>query len=132
MSGKYTEVEVSYEVYTQYNRTGWKIENKNKLFYEHEIQFSALIGGVNNAFENFREFITEYDETEKKAVHKVLVKRLYDCLIFLPKNDRRLIEMLFFEEMTGRECAEMYGVNQKNINKRKQQILGTLHKLLVK
>ena len=45
ISGKYTEVEVSCEVYTQYNRTKLAIENNNSSFFEHEIQFSALIGG---------------------------------------------------------------------------------------
>ena len=39
ISGKYTEVEVSCEVCTQYNRTKWAIENNNSSFYNHEIQF---------------------------------------------------------------------------------------------
>ena len=46
------------------------------------------------AFENFREFITEYDDVEKKSAHKMLVEKLYDCLIFLPESERELIEML--------------------------------------
>ena len=57
ISKSYVEVEVSCEVYTQYNRTKWAIENNNSSFYNHEIQFSALIGGKDGAFENFREFI---------------------------------------------------------------------------
>lgn len=132
MSGKYTDVEVTDEVYIHYNRTQWNIDDNDDSFFKHEIQFSALTGGLNDAFENFREFKTEYDETEKKAVHKVLVKRLYDCLNFLPENDRKLIQMIFFEGKSERECAEIYGVNQKNINKRKKQILCTLYKLMVK
>ena len=132
ISGKYTEVEVSYEVYTQYNRTGWKIENNNNSFYGHEIQFSALIGGKDGTFENFREFINEHEDVEEKAVYKVLIERLYDCLIFLPESDRELIEMLYFENMTERECAEFYGISQKNINKKKAKILCKLNKLLEK
>ena len=130
ISKSYVEVEVSCEVYTQYNRTKWAIENNNSSFYNHEIQFSALIGGKDGAFENFREFITEYDDIEKKAAHKMLVEKLYDCLIFLPESDRELIEMLYFEDMTERECAKFYGVNQKNINKKKKRILYKLYKLL--
>ena len=45
ISKSYVEVEVSCEVYTQYNRTKLAIENNNSSFFEHEIQFSALIGG---------------------------------------------------------------------------------------
>lgn len=132
ISKSYVEVEVSYEVCTQYNRTKWAIENNNSSFYNHEIQFSALIGGKDGAFENFREFITEYDDVEKKAAHKMLVEKLYDCLIFLPESDRELIEMLYFENMTERECAEFYGISQKNINKKKAKILCKLNKLLEK
>ena len=54
------------------------------------------------------------------------------ALFFLPKNDRKLIEMLYFENMTERECAEFYGISQKNINKKKTNILCKLNKLLEK
>lgn len=130
ISKNIVEIEVSDTIYTQYNRTEWNIKNNNNSFYEHEIQFSALIGGTDNAFENFREFITEYDETEKKAVHKVLVKRLYDCLNFLPENDRKLIEMIFFEEKSERECAEILCISQQNLHKKKKRVLANLNKFL--
>lgn len=70
ISKKVVEVEVSDEVYTQYKRTKWAIENNNSSFYEDEIQFSALIGGHENAFENFKEFKTDYNvETETDRKH---------------------------------------------------------------
>lgn len=132
ISKSYVEVEVSCEVYTQYNRTKWAIENNNSSFYNHEIQFSALIGGKDGAFENFREFITEYDDIEKKAAHKMLVEKLYDCLIFLPESERELIEMLYFENKTERECAEILCTTQQNVHKKKKKILCKLNKLLEK
>ena len=113
VSKKYVDVEVSEEVRVHYNRTQWNIDDNNGSFYNHEIQFSALIGGKDGTFENFREFIN-------------------DCLIFLPESDRELIEMLYFENMTERECAEFYGISQKNINKKKVKILCKLNKLLEK
>lgn len=132
VSKKYVDVEVSEEVRVHYNRTQWNIDDNNKSFYNHEIQFSALIGGKDGTFENFREFINEHEDVEEKAVYKVLIERLYDCLIFLPESDRELIEMLYFEGMTERECAEFYGISQKNINKKKAKILCKLNKLLEK
>ena len=57
ISKKIVEVEVSNEVRTHYNRTQWNIDDNDESFFKHEIQFSALIGGHENAFENFREFI---------------------------------------------------------------------------
>ena len=130
MSKKYVDVEVSEEVRIHYNRTQWNIDDNNESFYNHEIQFSALIGGKDGTFENFREFINEHEDVEKKAVHKVLVERLYDCLIFLPESDRELIEMLYFENMTERECAEILCVSQQNLHKKKQRVLFKLNKLL--
>ena len=130
MSKKYVDVEVSEEVRIHYNRTQWNIDDNNESFQHHEIQFSALIGGKDGTFENFREFINEHEDVEKKAVHKVLVERLYDCLIFLPQSDRELIEMLYFENMTERECAEILCVSQQNLHKKKQRVLFKLNKLL--
>ena len=130
MSGKYTDVEVTDEVYIHYNITQWNIDDNDDSFFKHEIQFSALTGGLKDAFENFKEFKTEYDETEKKAVHKVLVKRLYDCLNFLPENDRKLIQMIFFEGKHERECAKILCISQQNLHKKKKRILANLNKLL--
>lgn len=130
MSKEYVDVEVSEEVRIHYNRTQWNIDDNNESFYNHEIQFSALIGGKDGTFENFREFINEHEDVEKKAVHKVLVERLYDCLIFLPESDRELIEILYFENMTERECAEILCVSQQNLHKEKQRVLFKFNKLL--
>lgn len=129
ISKKIVDVEVSDEVYTQYNRTQWGIENNNKSFYKHEIQFSALKCGKDNEFENFKEFIKE-KYTEEEAVHKMLVAKLYDCLNFLSEKDHKLIEMLFFDRMTERECAEILCTTQQNVHKKKMRILCRLYKLL--
>ena len=131
ISKKLVEVVVSDKVRTHYNRTQWNIDDNDESFYKHEIQFSALIGGHKNAFENFKEFITDYD-IEEETDRKIFVERLYNCLKLLSESERDLIIILFFENKTERECAEFYDVNQKNINKRKAKILCKLNKLLEK
>lgn len=131
ISKKVVEVEVNDEVRTHYNRTQWNIDDNNESFFKHEIQFSALIGGYENAFENFKEFMTDYD-VEKETDHKMFIEKLYNCLELLSGSERELIKMLYFENKTERECAEFYGINQKNINKKKAKILYKLNKLLKK
>lgn len=131
ISKKIVEVEVSDEVCTQYKRTKWSIENNNSSFYKHEIQFSALIGGYENAFENFKEFKNSFD-VEEETDRKIFIEQLYSCLRLLSESEHDLIIMLFFENKTERECAEFYGVSQKNINKKKANILCKLNKLLKK
>lgn len=131
ISKKVVEVEVSDEVRIHYNRTQWNIDDNNESFYKHEIQFSALIGGHENAFENFKEFMTDYD-VEKETDRKMFIEKLYNCLELLSESERELITMLYFENKTERECAEFYGISQKNINKKKTKILCKLNKLLKK
>lgn len=75
ISKKIVEVEVSNEVRTHYNRTQWNIDDNDESFFKHEIQFSALIGGHENAFENFREFIPDYD-VEKEIYRKIFIEIL--------------------------------------------------------
>lgn len=128
LSKRYLEVEVSDEVYTYYKRTGWAIENNDRLFYEHEIQFSMLKGGKDGAFENFHEFISDEDTAEKY----IMSEKLNNALETISSKDRELIEMLYYKGMTERECAKYYGISQKNIHKKKVRILDDLHKLLKK
>ena len=35
----------------------------------------------------------------------------------------QLISLIYFENKTERECAEIYAISQKNINKKKKRIL---------
>lgn len=128
VSKRYAEVEVSDEVYTYYKRTGWAIENNDRSFYEHEIQFSMLKGGLDGAFENFHEFISYEDTVEKY----IMAEKLNNALKIISSKDRELIEMLYYKGMTERECAVYYGISQKNIHKKKARILDDLHKLLEK
>lgn len=124
---KYVEIEVSESVRTYYNRTQWNIDDNDESFYKHEIQFSSLTGGTDRAFENFHEFI------EKDSVENYLmIEELNKALKKLTTQDRELIEMLYYKGMNERECAAYYGINQKNIHKKKVRILDNLHKLLEK
>ncbi len=128
LSKRYLEVEVSDEVYTYYKRTGWAIENNDRSFYEHEIQFSMLKGGKDGAFENFHEFIS-YEDTAEKYI---MSEKLNKALETITSKERELIEMLYYKGMTERECAKYYGISQKNIHKKKVRILDNLYKLLEK
>ena len=129
ISKKVVEVEVSDEIRTHYNRTQWNIDDNNESFYKHEIQFSALIGGYENAFENFKEFMTDYD-VEKETDRKMFIEKLYNCLESLSGSERELIIMLYFENKTESDCAALLHTTRQNIHKKKSRILYKLNKLL--
>ena len=129
---KYVDVEVNEDFLKEYNRSQWRIDDNDKSFYKHEIQFSLLKLGLSDDPNTFIEFRTPGDMVEQNAIELSYIRKLRDCLNNLPREDRDLIILLFFCGKTERECASIYGISQKNINKKKNRILCTLYKLLQK
>ena len=127
---RYVEIEVSEKIRTYYNRTQWNIDDNNKSFYKHEIQFSALKGNINGEFENFQEFRTENDDVERRVIQNIKFEKLYSCLNELSDDERRLIFAIYFENKTENEVAYFLHTTQQNINKKKRRILYKIHKLL--
>lgn len=130
ITGKIVETNVSEEVYREYMRAEWREEKNAASFFEHEIQFSQLIGGNDGAFENFREFVVAGDPTADRAIMIADIEAMLKAIKQLDEEDKELIKMLFYDNLTERECAEHYGINQKNINKKKRRILFKLYKLI--
>ena len=127
---KYVEIEVSERVRTCFNRTQWNIDDNDKSFYKHEIQFSALKGNNDGSLENFHEFRTECDSVEKQAIRQEEYAKLYKCLADLSNDERALIKTIYFQGKTEKEYAEMLHTSQQNIHKKKCRILCKLNKLL--
>ena len=127
---RYVEIEVSEKIRTYYNRTQWNIDDNNKSFYKHEIQFSALKGNINGELENFQEFRTENDDVERRVIQNIKFEKLYSCLNELSEDEPRLIFAIYFENKTENEVAYFLHTTQQNINKKKRRILCKLNKLL--
>lgn len=129
-SGKYENIEVSEEVYTAYMRTGWNIKDNDDSFFKHQIQFSALLGNIDDAVNNFKELMNAKDDTEEIVELNADLKMLCKAMKKLGKEELQLISLIYFENKTERECAEIYAISQKNINKKKKAILCKLNKLI--
>lgn len=115
---RYVEIEVSEKIRTYYNRTQWNIDDNNKSFYKHEIQFSALKGNINGELENFKEFRTDDDSVEKCIIRQAEYSELYKCLASLPDDEHSIIIMIYFENKTENEVACFLHTTQQNINKK--------------
>ena len=129
-NGKYENVEVSEEVYTAYMRTGWNIKDNDESFFKHQIQFSALLGNIDDAVENFKELMNTKADTEEIVELNTDLQMLCKAMKKLSKDELQLISLIYFENKTERECAEIYAISQKNINKKKKKILCKLNKLI--
>lgn len=127
---KYVEVEVTEKVRTYYDRTQWNIDDNDKSFYKHEIQFSALRGSINGNLENFKEFRTDNDSVEKCIIRQAEYMELYKCLANLPDDEHTIIIMIYFCGKTEQEVADILHTSQQNVHKKKRRILFRLNKLL--
>ena len=127
---RYVEIEVSEKIRTYYNRTQWNIDDNNKSFYKHEIQFSALKGNINGELENFKEFRTDDDSVEKCIIRQAEYSELYKCLASLPDDEHSIIIMIYFCGKTEQEVADILHTSQQNVRKKKHRILCRLNKFL--
>ncbi len=48
-------------------RSGWKIKDNDKSFFNHQIQISSLIGNQNDSYENFDEYLQLASDTEDEV-----------------------------------------------------------------
>lgn len=115
---KYVEVEVNETVRTYYDRTQWNIEDNDKSFYKHEIQFSALKGNINGELENFKEFRTDDDSVEKCIIRQAEYSELYKCLASLPDDEHSIIIMIYFVAKPSRKLLIYYIHHSKMCTKR--------------
>ena len=72
----------------------------------------------------------ETSDVEEEVIKKMEIQVLYSSIQLLSADEQQLLLKIFVEERTERELAEEYGVSQNMINKRKQNILGKLKKMM--
>lgn len=132
LTGEYEDVEVSEELYVTYKRTGWGIENNDTSFYDHEIQLSGLIGGENDNYENFREFIDDVNVPENIFMTKLGMLEVQNAVNDLSAKEKDLIVAIYYERLTESEYADRICVTQQYVSKSKKKILKKLKLFLKK
>ena len=128
ISNQFEDVAVTKEVYDTYRRTEWNIKDNNESFYEHEIQMSGLIGGEDDGYENFREFIDEENTPERNIVYAEIKKALLESVAELAEEERALVHALYWQGLSEREYSRRSGIPQRTINHRKMYILEKMRK----
>ena len=119
-TGRYENVSVTEAVYRACKQTGWNIDDNNASFFDHEIQFSQLIGGDDGAYENFREFVSDRDATENAAMRSVRRSRLIELLPTLTEKEREVIELRCIKGLSAPAVGQILGISRRAVNKRKQ------------
>lgn len=122
-------VEVTREVYDAY----YSVERHMRTLNEKDdrngtVPYSNLDTKETLGVEMLRDLTAE--SVEDEALLRVLSERLHYCLSHLPVSDQKLIQAIYFEDLSEREYARQVGLSQKGVNKRKHKILKKLRKMV--
>ena len=83
--------------------------------------------------DNSIEFIAdEAVNVAETVVHRMMLERLRSALAMLSEDEQKLVNAIFFQELSEREWSSISGIPQKTINDRKRKILAKLKKILEK
>ena len=69
---------------------------------------------------------------EEQVTNKVILEQLHNAFLLLSEEERELIKILFIDSVSERKAAEIYGVSQVAIHKRKNKILVKIKEFLEK
>lgn len=129
-TSQYEEVLVSQEIYDEYRRGEWRTRKSKALHRTREVLFSALTGGEDGAYENFKEFVEAINTPEEFVVKKALRGALSRAIAELDWPDQVLIQSLYVEGESELECAAKLGITQQAVSKRKKMVVKKLRKIL--
>ena len=63
---------------------------------------------------------------EDSVIRKMMIEKLPEAIATLSDNEKELIQQIYFNHISERELAGIYGVNQSTITRRKTRILKKL------
>ena len=75
-------------------------------------------------------FLDDEEMVEDQVIQKIQNEMLHKAISLLSDEEEKLIHLLFFEERTKREAAEMMGIYHNAVHKKKKRILQKLKNIL--
>ena len=130
ISGQAEDIEVNEAVYNEYRRGGWRVDNNDRSFREHETPFSDLKGGLDGAYENFDEFRAEHNDPAQLVVSALTQQDLRRAFACLAEDERELLQALIIEGKSERQTAAAMGVPRMTISDRKTRLLRKMRRIL--
>ena len=120
-TGQVEYIEVSEDVYNEYRRGSWRIENNDRRFRAKETALSDLNGN----WEVFHEFCDEM----ANPLESLSRKELLDILGSLSARERQVLYWLVIECHDGETVANHLGVTRQRVNQIKKRALEKLKNL---
>lgn len=119
--GDGTLVEVTREVYLEW------YQSRRRERYQQEQRQKYGVCSLEKLEERGTSVINVTDSLEETAMKKICVDKLREVMNSLPEEDMYLLYLLFFEEVSVKEAAQLCGCNRKTVVNRKKRILKELN-----
>ena len=141
VSGQF--VEVTDEIYDAYMKGDRKMRyfesdlKAERFLMDENGQIKQVIPSREDSLDrlmddNAEQFADRHESVEDMVLRRISIEWLYKALDTLTERERKLIEALFFEEMTEREVAHSLGISHPAVHKHKNKILKKLKHFLEK
>lgn len=125
--GDGTLVEVNREVYLEW----YQSERRERYQRERDRKYGVCsIEKLQERGYFPEQSIYAGDMTQEAALRNECWDRLENALKKLPEQDARLVQFLYFEEMTVKEAAEIFGCSRKTIQNRRKRILEKIGEMM--
>lgn len=117
----------------QYQERDLKAENYKINQKEEKVTcISSREDSLDRLLDLEHQFTKEQPSVEEEAIRAVMFEELHHAIQMLTKEEQELVELLYFDEKSERDIAQMKGVCHNAIHKQKYRILQKLKKILKK
>ena len=122
-----TLVDVTREVYLEWYRSRRRERYQKERSRKHGICSLDGLEGREKCSRHFRDVAEGLEETVLRNICRDKVREVLESLY---AEDARLIELLYFAEVTVTETAKIFGCSRKTIQNRRKRILKELGRIL--
>lgn len=119
--GDGTLVEVTREVYLEW------YQSRRRERYQREQKQKYGVCSLEELEERGMPVINVTDSFEETAMKNLCVDKLREVMDNLPEEDMYLLYLLFFEEVSVKEAAQLCGCSRKTIENRRKRVLKELN-----
>lgn len=116
-----TLVEVTREVYLEW------YQSRRRERYQQERKQKYGVCSLEELEEKGTAIVSVTDSLEETAIREMCVGKLREVMDGLPEDDAYLLYLLFFEELSVKEAAQVCGCSRKTVENRRRRILQELN-----
>lgn len=116
-----TLVEVTREVYLEW------YQSRRRERYQQERKQKYGVCSLEELEEKGTAIVSVTDSLEETAIREMCVDKLREVMDGLPEDDAYLLYLLFFEELSVKEAAQICGCSRKTVENRRRRILRELN-----